>query len=368
VIAGPGVDSTYATGLSDDPATGTLYVDHRTFIGVYDDESGAALLDEGAPLKIGAGSLEDGYDVEVSTYPGTLGRLYVPDAATHTIKVYDPAVSATTPIDEIDGSATPPGRFNSLREASIAIDRVTGEIYITDDLQPKYTELSRTLVDVFNPDGSYRGHLKYFVFNSQPVGLAVDNSEQAGTQGRVYATSGNTELATIYGYPAGAATTDPPLSHGKALKMAVAGGGDGVLRTVVAPDGCGLQSCGIECPPTCEFSYPAGWTVSLAAEPRQGSVFSGWSGACAGTDPECTVTMDDAASAIARFEEAPGPPPSPDLRIQLPSSAGGDAPTTGASPALAGAGRRLKPHRHHRRHRRPRHKVGPRGPDAASRR
>ena len=132
----------------------------------------------------------------------------MPDAATDTVKVYDPATDKTTPVASITG---PPGGFGSLRDAAVAVDRVTGEVYVTDDLQPQHTESPRALVDVFDPSGAYEGHLKYEVVDGEPSGLAIDNS--AGpTQGRVYVTSGNTHLGGIYAYGPGAATTAAPLA------------------------------------------------------------------------------------------------------------------------------------------------------------
>jgi len=212
LIAGQGVDESHPTGVDVDPATGNVYVDERTYIAVY-DSTGVPVLDGSDPLRIAVGSLEDGYGVAFSRYPGTAGRLYVPDAATGTIKVYEPAVDKVDPVDTIDGSATQPGKFVSLRDSAIAVDRATGEIYVADDLQPVDTERPRALIDVFEPDGAYEGHLKFMTIDAKPVGLAVDNSPSLrhpiGTQGRVYLTSGNTEGASIYAYPPGAATTTP---------------------------------------------------------------------------------------------------------------------------------------------------------------
>ena len=202
-------EETHPTGVGVDPATGNVYVDQRTHVSVF-DESGAPLMvglpGSEVPLQIGNGSLQDGYGIAFSSYSATQGYLYLPDAATNTIEVYDTATPSAGPVEVIDGSETPSGEFISLRDASIAVDRVTGEIYVIDDLQPKYTERPQAIVDAFHPDGTYEGHLKFLVTWGMPSGLAVDNSETA-TQGRVYATSGNSGPGAIYAYGPGAATT-----------------------------------------------------------------------------------------------------------------------------------------------------------------
>jgi DNA-binding beta-propeller fold protein YncE len=204
------LEGTHPTGVAVDPTSGNVYVDQRDHVSVF-DESGAPLIDETdpldpKPLTIGAATLKDGYGIAFSQYPGTAGYLYVPDAATNTIEVYDSATPNAGPVEAIDGSETPKGEFVSLRDASVAVDRVTGEIYVVDDLQPEHTEFPEAIVYVFHPDGSYEGHLKLLVTWGMPTGLAVDNSETA-TQGRVYVTSGNTAFGSIYAYGPGAATT-----------------------------------------------------------------------------------------------------------------------------------------------------------------
>jgi uncharacterized repeat protein (TIGR02543 family) len=57
---------------------------------------------------------------------------------------------------------------------------------------------------------------------------------------------------------------------------------------------------GINCGSDCSGSYAKGSTVSLAATPSSGYVFSGWSGACTGSSA-CTVTMSSAKSVTANF-------------------------------------------------------------------
>lgn len=57
---------------------------------------------------------------------------------------------------------------------------------------------------------------------------------------------------------------------------------------------------GINCGATCAYSYESGTAVTLTITPNTGYTFSGWSGACTGTDT-CQVTMDTAKSVTATF-------------------------------------------------------------------
>ncbi len=213
VITGAPLDSSHPTGLALDPASGNVYVDQRTYIAVY-DSAGAAVMDGPDPLRIGLGSLGDGYGVAVSGFPATLGRLYVADAASGTVKVYDPAVSKTTPVAEIKDPFNKP--FVSLRDSAVAVDKVTGDVYFADNNQPAFTERPQATIYVYGPTNTYKGHLKYNVIDALPPGLAVDNSA-AATQGRVYVTSGNTSQASVYAYGPGSgafAAPLPPLGSG----------------------------------------------------------------------------------------------------------------------------------------------------------
>ena len=86
----------------------------------------------------------------------------------------------------------------------------------------------------------------------------------------------------------GTATT-----HGKApqhsLTVSLAGPGSG---SVVGP--------AISCPGICSGTYPGGAAVSLTATPASGSTFTGWTGACAGSDT-CTLTMATDQTVTATF-------------------------------------------------------------------
>jgi hypothetical protein len=58
---------------------------------------------------------------------------------------------------------------------------------------------------------------------------------------------------------------------------------------------------GIDCGPTCVSTFSSGTVVTLTASASPASVFAGWSGACAGTAPTCTITMSQARTVSARF-------------------------------------------------------------------
>ena len=336
-IAGAGVDSAHSTGVAVNPATDAVYVNDRTYVTAY-DSTGVQLTDGPDPLKIGDGTLGEGYGLAIDAS----GRLYVADASDDTVKVYDPAaVDKSTPVLTIAG---PSGGFSSLRHAALAVNRSTGLLYVVDNLQPQYAEEPDAQVDVFDPSLSppsdFLGVLKYQIADALPSGLAVDNSGGAN-QGRVYVTSGNTNQAGIYAYAAGSqiGSSSPP-SIGLVVKAAGTGGG-AVTSSLGA----------LDCATTCSTDIRAGAAVSLAATPDSGSTFAGWSGGgCSGTG-ECTVKMDEATSVSAEFQaEAVADPPGG-------SPGGATQPTSTPSPTPATRPRHGKrphhhPKRHHRRHRR----------------
>jgi hypothetical protein len=194
-------DADAPTGVALDPTNERIYIDHRTYVSVY-EPSGDPVEVSGEPLRIGEGSVEDGYGIAVDPS----GRLYVPDAGDETVKVYDPAIDSEDPVMVIDGHEVPGGSFTSLRDAAIAVNDLSGKIYVADNLQPAFWEEPEAAVYVFDSTGTYLGRLKHNVVDGLPVGLAVDNSPTA-TQGRVYVTSGNTEMAAVIAYPPGAETT-----------------------------------------------------------------------------------------------------------------------------------------------------------------
>jgi RHS repeat-associated protein len=76
------------------------------------------------------------------------------------------------------------------------------------------------------------------------------------------------------------------------------------LTTTKTGNGAGtiasLQT-GIDCGITCSALYDWGTAVTLAATPATGSTFTGWSGACIGTEATCAVMMDQLQAVQADF-------------------------------------------------------------------
>jgi len=104
--------------------------------------------------------------------------------------------------------------------------------------------------------------------------------------------------------------------------------GAGAGRVVSAPGG-------VDCGSTCVGSFVDGTLVSLAATPDPGSRFAGWSGACSGTGPGCSVSMDAALTVGATFEPATCASVSSSGRLGFWQGSGSAAGVTG--PTLTGS-------------------------------
>jgi hypothetical protein len=76
-------------------------------------------------------------------------------------------------------------------------------------------------------------------------------------------------------------------------------------------DGSGTISskpAGIKCGAACSKNFKPSTTVTLIAKAAKGSVFAGWTGACAGTGP-CSLTMNSNSSVTAVFDNPSLAPP-----------------------------------------------------------
>jgi len=89
-----------------------------------------------------------------------------------------------------------------------------------------------------------------------------------------------------------AVTVTATFTARRSLSVSLAGTGSGTVTS---------SPTGINCGTDCSQSYLHGTTVTLSAGAASGSVFTGWSGACTGTDT-CTVSMTSSRSVTANFE------------------------------------------------------------------
>ncbi len=107
---------------------------------------------------------------------------------------------------------------------------------------------------------------------------------QYTSEGHVAGIMGNVDLDRLWGGTLGQLTI-------RKLTLDVEGDA-GVVTS--APTGLG-------CATTCEKNVDPNATVVLTAVPDEDAYFVGWGGACAGTDPTCTITMQGNRSVSAEF-------------------------------------------------------------------
>lgn len=78
----------------------------------------------------------------------------------------------------------------------------------------------------------------------------------------------------------------------RVLTVTVGGGASGNVTS---------NPSGVSCGSDCSEGYAYGTSVTLTANTTNGGQFVGWSGACSGTSPTCTVTMDTDRAVTADF-------------------------------------------------------------------
>lgn len=120
----------------------------------------------------------------------------------------------------------------------------------------------------------------------------------------------------------------------EAIRLAVAETGSG-SGTVSSTPG------GIDCGTVCSAQFEDESTATLTAEAAAGSVFSGWSGACTGTE-SCTVALSASRSVSASFtalsrQPEPRPEPQPEP-VDGPTRTSTPAPAPVCNAVAASAG------------------------------
>jgi GH25 family lysozyme M1 (1,4-beta-N-acetylmuramidase) len=114
---------------------------------------------------------------------------------------------------------------------------------------------------------------------------------QHTSKGHVRGIDGNVDLDRLAGKRLGRITI-------RQLSVEVDGGAG---RVTSLPAGLG-------CTTSCARSVDPDATVTLTAVPDEGAYFTGWTGACLGTDPTCTIQMRGNRAVVARFVTDITPP------------------------------------------------------------
>jgi len=295
------VDPGPAAGVAVDPANGTVLVDHRTYVAEY-EPSGAPVMNGLEPLKIGLGSLEDGFGLAVSSFKGdgsfasTEGLVYVADAGGGgSVRVYKPNGD---PVQTIAGDGTTQLGFSDLLDAEVAVDPHDGHIYVTDNLGPGL-EQPQLAVDEFSPAGRYRETVPSGVeagrgsnlLDAEPSGLAFFG-------GNLYVSNGNyffdedpqhksNGQVSIFGPSSGA--------EFHVLTVAKTGSGSGAVTSSPFGVGCGAACVG-------EFKGQA----TLTPRPAIHSRFVGWTGCdVLLAESRCQMGLSEAEEVTAEFELIP---------------------------------------------------------------
>ena len=121
------------------------------------------------------------------------------------------------------------------------------------------------------------------------------------------AISGNAAGAGRNGQGTGPAASDNDWRDAPivSLSVAVTGLGSVSASATPAPTSGAINACTSAGGAACAAHYvqttPAG-VVTLTASAASGQAFGGWSDACSGASPTCTVTMDQARSVTASFQ------------------------------------------------------------------
>ena len=101
---------------------------------------------------------------------------------------------------------------------------------------------------------------------------------------------------------------------------------------VDASDGSVTGPGGINCPGTCTATYNPGQRITLTEHTTD--TFLGWGGACSGTAPTCTLTMNGDKTVSADFGIAD---PCPPVCLRHGGASAAAQPTGGTLPQMSGA-------------------------------
>ena len=147
-------------------------------------------------------------------------------------------------------------------------------------------------------------------------------------------------------------------SNGTGYTLSESTVGNGSLTGFeTVPEAAGrIADANLSCPGTCgaSYPYPPGTEIELTATPATGSAFLGWSGACSGGAPTCSLTMSSDEAVTATFSGQATTSPvtalghedeageaQPPVAV-APSLGAWEPPATGLSARLLGIGYRRR--------------------------
>jgi hypothetical protein len=107
-------------------------------------------------------------------------------------------------------------------------------------------------------------------------------------------------MGTSYDRPASPIETPTPTPASVMLTVDLTGTGTGTVTS--SPAGLAVCSGAAQ---TCVGTFESGTVVTLTAVAEAGQEFTGWSGACEGVTPQCTITMSGAQHVAAHFRVVP---------------------------------------------------------------
>lgn len=236
-------------GLAADTSTNEIYVNQGTQVAVY---SSAGSLVSGTPF----GSFTEAMPPAVNA---ATGKIYIPDAGTKTISIYDRAVV-------------------SLQELNVA-KAGSGAGKVTS-----------------SPAGIDCG---------SNCGADVAEFEEGTVVTLTQSASAGSKFIGWSGDCTGTGTCEVTMSAAKSVTATFDDIPDQTLTVTKAGTGSGTVTsspAGINCGSTCAFGFEEGSEVTLTAAPAAHSTVSGWTGCASNPTPStCKVTMSAAKAVTATF-------------------------------------------------------------------
>ena len=183
-------------------------------------------------------------------------------------------------------------------------------VFLIPNIVQSASSNSATLQWAANQEPDLSGYRVYHgtTSNNYPSSLDVG---QTTTHQFTNLASNTTHYFAVTAYDNSGNESPPSPQVSKAI-----GGTNSVLSVSVSGNGSiSSNPAGVSCTNgTCSGTFPQGSSVTLTATPNSGNTFSGWAGACNGTNNSCVVALStSSASVTATFD--PSSPTSSTLRV-----------------------------------------------------